>query len=198
MRADLPDVSAPEEQAGLPLFRVDAGWLFLGAGAALIAATTLLPALDDLREASYRRDEAIAIERFHKDRLANYTAYLDALEQGDPTLVRSLASSQLNLMPAHMKPLTVGGDPNASAAALLAELEPRLVPPPRPVPFDSLLHRLATGEHTRLWVLATGAVCILFGLLPPAERVSAEGPAKPEGKDRAAEVPPGEIGAWAA
>ena len=34
-----------------PLFRLDAGWLFLAAGLALLAATVLIPAHDDLQQA---------------------------------------------------------------------------------------------------------------------------------------------------
>lgn len=61
----------PIRQQGPPLFRFDAGWLFLVAGAALLCATVLLPAFDDLTDAENSRDAALALEAYQSQRLAN-------------------------------------------------------------------------------------------------------------------------------
>src|SRR5437763_930116 len=68
---------------------IDPGWLFAIAGLAILACTVLLPALDDLGEARWQRDRALAIEKHRLVRLARYKQYLDALDSKDPALILS-------------------------------------------------------------------------------------------------------------
>lgn len=146
---------------------VDPGWLFLLAGIAVLAATILIPATDDLAQARWERERALAQEQRRRDRIANYTRYLDALERADRQLVLSLASSELNLIPKDRDPLPGMPRGQADSATIFASLEP----PPlrwadRPVP-DSLLYRWTTDDRRRLWLIAGGALSCLMGLLPP-------------------------------
>jgi hypothetical protein len=157
--------AAPERT---PLFRFDPGWLFLIAGAAVVVTTVLIPATDDLAEARWHRDRALALERFRSDRIKNYTDYLDALNRHDGTLVASLAATQLNLAPIGLAPLTDKPEANGSDASVFAALEPTLNLPMPPAPPESVLQRLATNDVTRVWMLVGGAMCMLIGLLPPA------------------------------
>lgn len=160
---------------------VDAGWLFLIAGVAVIGAVVLIPAADDLAEAKWKRDRAALVEGHRQDRLDNYGEYLGAVERGEPSLVRSLAAVQLNQIPADRKPVAgltddpasgrVGNTPGTADASVFPALEPpdlKVQPRVRP---DSALSKLIENERTRTWLIAGGAVCILIGLLPPARRL---------------------------
>jgi len=150
--------------------RLDAGWLFLLAGLAILAATVLIPAHDDLRRAEHVRDIALTQEAMHRERLDRHQIYLDALERGDPRLARSLAASQLNLVPVDHRPMRDIDRGLPASASIFGALEPK----PRPAPVlhhvDSLLDRLVLNPSTRLWILSAGVVCLLVGLLPPASR----------------------------
>lgn len=151
-----------------PLFRFDPGWLFLIAGCAVLVAAVLIPAQDDLAVAQWQRDKARAVERWRAERLASYTAFLNALDAGDPTLVRSLAATQLNLTPAGATPIIATPHGGRADASIFPELEPAFEPVPEPVPPDSTLHAWATDGRARLLLIAAGAMCLLYGLLPPA------------------------------
>jgi len=154
-----------------PLFRLDPGWLFLGAGLVLLSATVLIPAVDDLAEARWHRDRAIAVERWRTQRLANHADFLDAVERADEPLVLSLVATQLNLAPADrgvMIDASTSGRP--TSASVFPALEPKFEPAPRPHRPDSVLQRLAGGDQTRLWLFIGGAMLVLVGLLPPAEK----------------------------
>lgn len=159
-----------------PLFRVDPGWLFLFAGAVLLISTVLIPAMDDLAEAKWERDRALAVERHRTKRLENYAAYIDAIKRRDPTLVQWLAATQLNLMPTDKQIILPEPELLAHGGAPFGDLEP----PPElvrdPVLPDSILHRLATNERVRLWVIAIGAMSMLVGLLPTGKRRPAHAP----------------------
>ncbi len=148
---------------------LDPGWLFLVAGLAILGATVLIPAADDLAQARLLRDQALSLERHRQDRLDRYESFLGAITQEQPALVLALAASQLNQIPADRSPvpgLLPQPTPNASVFPAL-EPEPLVLPTPRPV--NSLLHRLTTGERSRVWMIAGGVLCILLGLLPPAK-----------------------------
>lgn len=168
--ADLDTVSAREDQPARAggLFRIDAGWLYLLAGLAVIVAAVLIPAHDDLALTRHERDRALAIERWHAQRIENYAEYLDALRDGDETVVLSLAAMQLNLIPAGTRPLVTSVRPTATSASVFPELEPAFHHPPRPEFYDSRLRRAASDPKTRLWMIAGGAMLVLFGLLPPS------------------------------
>lgn len=84
---------------------LDPGWLFVVAGTALIGAALLIPAADDLAEARFLRDRAMAIEQHRLERLSRHEEFLEGLEAKDQTLALSLAASQLNQIPADRTPL---------------------------------------------------------------------------------------------
>lgn len=168
----LPDdePTAPPEPSGGPLFNLDPGWLFLGAGLALIAATVLIPAVSDLRDAQHNRSRALAVETFRKERLDNYASYLDALRSHDPTLIRSLAATQLNLAPSDRQAMLNRAEAGLPSANVFASLEPKLKStPPRREP-STLLQRWTTDEKRRVWLIAIGALSILVGLLPASKQ----------------------------
>ncbi len=150
------------------LFRIDAGWLFLLCGLAIMCAAVLIPAHDDLALTQYERDRARAIESWHAARVENYAQYLDALRDGDETLVLSLAAMQLNLIPANSTPLVTSVRPQGRSASVFPDLEPTFVQPQPPEFYDSKLRRWATDGKSRLWMIAGGAMLVLFGLLPPS------------------------------
>ncbi len=135
------------------------------AGLALISATVLVGAADNLGEVTWQRDRAVALEQHRLERLRRYDAYLEALEREDPDLVLALAASELNEMPASRAPLQA---PSTSRSTVFASLEPAPTALPLREVNDSLLQRWATNERTRPWLLAAGALCLLVALLPPA------------------------------
>lgn len=133
-----------------------------------MCVAVLIPAHDDLAMTQYERDRARAIERWHARRVENYAKYLDALRDGDETLVRSLAAMQLNLIPAGSRPLVTSVRPQGMSASVFPELEPAFEHPATPELYDSTLRRWATDSRHRLWMIAGGAMLVLFGLLPPS------------------------------
>lgn len=159
----------PRERSA-PLFIFDPGWLFVLAGAVIIAATVLIPAIDDLRDARHQRDVMLNEERFRASRLENYSAFLDALQQREPTLVLALATTQINQAPEHLKPIITETDGKQLSASVFAELEPQFKPLPTPGKPDSLLQRWANDDRVRPWMLIFGGICILIGILPPARK----------------------------
>jgi hypothetical protein len=151
-----------------PIDELDPGWLFLLAGIAVIAAAVLIPAFDDLNEARLQRDRAIALYEHRADRNSRHQRYLDALERAEPPLVLALAATQLNQIPSDRELVLEPPDPATSDASVYPDLEPPPLVMPEPIARDSLLHRLATGDRTRTWLLAGGALCLLLGVLPKA------------------------------
>jgi len=169
-QSEIEMVAPTESQSARgPLFRFDHGWLLVIAGIALGAAAVLIPAADDLAEAEYRRDQARATEQFRSQRLVNYTEYLDAVERRDSTVIQALAATQLHLMPAS-KDVLLAELSHDQDASVLAPLEPAYLSPPEPAPNRSMLHSLVTDRTTRLWIIASSAMMVLLGLLPPAPK----------------------------
>lgn len=149
-----------------PLALIDPGWLFVGAGLALLAATLLIPAFDQLGEVRWQRDRALAVEEHRLARLDRYREYLSALEREEPALLLSLAASQLNQIPAGRAPILDAPLDSSSSASVFAGLEPPMVRLPEREPVGSLLERLVTGDRTRPWLLAGSGICLLIGVLP--------------------------------
>jgi hypothetical protein len=147
---------------------IDPGWLFAIAGLAILACTVLLPALDDLGEARWQRDRALAIEKHRLVRLARYKQYLDALDSKDPALILSLAATQLNQIPADRSLVLDVPAVGKANASVFPALEPGPITLPTRTKVDSLLEHLTTNNRTRVWLIAFGAVCLLVGLIPPA------------------------------
>jgi len=148
---------------------IDAGWLLLLSGVALLAAALLIPAADELSGARWQRDRTIALERAHLERLDRHRTYLEALRSDDPDLARSLAVAQLNLVPTDRAAIDDVHviEPNADVFAALEPAPPVL--PTHDAP-DSTLARLAMGSTSRLWLIAIGALLTLVGLLPQSPK----------------------------
>jgi len=150
------------------------GWLFLIAGLAILGAAVLIPASEALDEARYARDRTLVSETFRLDRIARYEAVIGELDERQPTLMAHLRAVQLNQYPEGMRPLgEITEDPALASASIFDKLEPPLPEmPAEPMHRTerSYLARLATGQPSRLWMLAGGAVCVLIGVLPPVSR----------------------------
>lgn len=155
---------------GAPLATIDPGWLFLIAGLALLAATMLIPAFDDLDEVRWQRDRALAVEHHRIDRLDRHGEYLGALHREEPALLISLAASQLNQIPRGKTPVLEASVDAASSASVFDALEPAPVLLPERRRVGSLLEWLATGERTRPWLLGAAGMCLFIGVLPRTRR----------------------------
>jgi len=168
-----PTIHAAARARPRPLFSLDAGWLFLIAGIAVVGATVLVPAAADLEEARWQRNKALAIERHRSERLERYGKFLAAIQRSDDDVVLSLMATQLNRSPTARVPLTPVAEPGRTSASPFPMLEPEPLEMPARARLHekpSLLMRLTTDDHHRLWMLAGGMVCMLIGLLPPVVR----------------------------
>ncbi|MEM1330723.1 MAG: hypothetical protein AAGG07_09200 [Planctomycetota bacterium] len=144
----------------------DAGWLFLSAGLALLAATVLIPASADLARTRHARDTSIALERLHDERYRRHAEYLDAVLAQDPLVMDQLAARQFNLVPEGARPLTGAVVPTSQPATVFSQFEPDPVAAPELRLTDSTLAQLASGDRSRLWLIAAGGVMVLIGLMP--------------------------------
>lgn len=151
-----------------PLSIIDPTWLFLGAGITLVVAAALIPAFDDLADARYHRERALAMERYRLEKLATHTAYLSALETEDPTLLKNLAATQLNRAPAGDEILLLPARTNDAGRDVFTELDPAYIAPEPPAGVGSTLERWTLNPTSRLWLLALGVFCVLLGVLPSA------------------------------
>ncbi|MBL8764199.1 MAG: hypothetical protein JNM07_08010 [Phycisphaerae bacterium] len=159
-----------------PLF--DPGWLFLAAGTALLGATVLIPAWEDLELTRWKLAVARAVEQQRTERVGTYTEFLGALERGDETLVQSLAARQLGQVPEGYSLLTPEGAESAPRSASPFEgLEPGRIVLPRKPERTSVLAKWTSDDRTRLWLIAVGALSVLIGLLPPTVRRREQAPA---------------------
>ncbi|MEM8756314.1 MAG: hypothetical protein AAGF47_00850 [Planctomycetota bacterium] len=151
---------------------VDPAWLFLLAGLAATGALVLIPAAESLEPAHYQRDAALTWEHERLDRLARHRAYLDAVRERDPAVIRQLRILHLNRFPAGLEP--IGGVEGAATAAPISasvfeKLEPEALPRPEPPATAEDRSRLAAwavGERSRLWLAGAAGLCLLIGLLP--------------------------------
>ncbi len=160
----------PATNARPLLAPIDPGYLFLIAGLALLAAAVLIPAQQDLADARWRRDTALAHEHTHRQRLERYEHYLEALNRRNPAVIESLAAIQLNILPDRAQPIAATRPASDQSASIFRELEPPpTVVPPRPE-HRSILAGLVTDRDARLWVIAFAAICILYSVLPRAPR----------------------------
>ncbi|PHQ81268.1 MAG: hypothetical protein COB69_04480 [Phycisphaera sp.] len=157
-----------------PSILPDPGWLFLIAGLAILGSAVLIPASEALVGARYARDRALVSETFRLDRIARYEAVIGELDERQPTLMAHLRAVQLNQYPEGMRPL---GEPTEDPALASASIFDKLEPPLPAMPDEpihrterSFLAKLATGQPSRLWMLAGGAVSVLIGVLPPVSR----------------------------
>jgi hypothetical protein len=151
-----------------PLFEIDPGWPYLLAGLGLVFGAVVLPEQAKLHQGEQQlaqmqhlvaRSEAVA---------GAYDEFAVRVKEGDPTLMRRLAVSQLNLLPEGEVPIVRA----ESATVPITEWIEGSVPASDFVaePFrDSLLSRWALGR-TRLWVMGGGVLCIFVGLVMTAPR----------------------------
>ena len=168
-----PAIASRARSGAAAIAVFDPGWLFLIAGCMLLGATVLIPAQEELNHARWLRARAQAVLDHRTLRLDRYREYLAAVDSQESSVVLSLAASQLNQIPSDRSPL-----PGSQAADLKggsAMVFPALEPPPAVLPVepskvDSTLSRWATGDESRLWLIAAGALCLLLGLLPPSRR----------------------------
>jgi hypothetical protein len=137
---------------------------------AILGATVLIPAAEDLEAARWQADKALAVEEHRLERLNRYEEYLAALDNREPSLILSLAVTQLNQIPEGRAPIANQRTPIGAASD--ASVFPSLEPPPLRLPerrrVESTLQRLTTDNTTRLWLIAGGAACVLIGLMPPS------------------------------
>lgn len=152
------------------LFTLDAGWLFVLAGLAVIAAAVLIPAFDDLDEARWQRDRAVAIEKHRTQRLERYAEYIAAVDRRDENVVRALVAEQLNKVPKGWSTLEPVAEPAARDASVFPALEPEPLEIDPRTPVDSALSRMARDDRKRLLMVIGGAVAVLIGVLPSARR----------------------------
>lgn len=147
----------------IKLLRFGPGWLFVLAGLALCAAGILIPAQSDLHQLQDQRDQLLHEEIILSQRIEGRAQFLDQVERQDPALIKRLAASQLNLIPAQGTAVLVA--PSVSApmdewvdATINAE------PIPNRATIQSTLSQLAQGRY-RLWLLASGVICAFAGLM---------------------------------
>lgn len=139
----------------------------------MLASAVLIPASEALTEARYARDRALVSEEHRVARLDKHRAYLGALHERQPALIAQLKAIQLNQYPEGMRPLgELDIDQGLASASIFGMLEPELPEmPAEPVHRTdrSILAKLATGEPSRLWLIAGGALSVLLGVLPPTQ-----------------------------
>ena len=143
-----------------------ARWMYFLGGLALLVAVFLLPSVADLDTVKRVRDQAIATETHHSERVARYERFLGALENGDPATMELLAQSQLGVVPSDREALILPGMPGDPMVFELLEPEPVVSPnAPHKV---SRLERLTTERVPRAIMILIGAIAVLMGILPPA------------------------------
>ncbi|MCB9845923.1 MAG: hypothetical protein H6811_08070 [Phycisphaeraceae bacterium] len=156
----------------------DPGWLFVLAGMALVGTCVILPSQARLEEARWQRDRARALESHVQERIRRTQRTIDAIENGNEATIRSLAASQLNLIPVGTR---AWRDPEVPASPM-ADLEPEPPQYPPPPRLDTRLARWTDDPHTRLWLIGGGMLSILVGVLwgiAPRDTVSGgPGPAE--------------------
>ena len=145
-----------------------ARWCCFAAGLALLVSAFVLPVREDLRLMRHQRTLALIAEQEHAARNARYQEMIDALERAEPDTILRLAHANLGLIPAGSESLAAPGQMRDPMLFELLEPEPIARPVYRPE--RTRLERLVLDRRTRLWVVATGAVLTLMGLLPMARR----------------------------
>lgn len=146
-----------------PLFRFDGGWLFVIAGLGLILSAATIPSEQKLHELRTQLEGLRHTERNNFAVMGSYARFVSDFDDHDPSLIRRLAASQLNVIPRDETPLLMASSVNASVSDWIeatAELDSFEVPPPR----DSLLSRWIEGRG-RLWAIGAGGFLVFAGLL---------------------------------
>lgn len=146
-----------------PLIRIDGGWIYVIAGLLVCTTGILIPAEQNLRDL---KGQLLSIESREYQtslHLAATSRVIDQLDAGEPALLRRLAASQLNIVPAASTPIL-----RSSAPPLpLSEWVEATIRDKSSVTTTrrrSLLTHLTSGRR-RLWVFGVGVLCVFFGLL---------------------------------
>jgi hypothetical protein len=146
-----------------PLVRIDAGWLFVIGGLAMLVAVVLLPG----RRAVHEMREQLRVikdqEIYAYQRLNAHEEFLAGLRSGDQQIIRRLAASHLNLVPEGETAIMLAASLDQTVPDWIDETVPFEASRPGPYP-DTLLIRLAEGRH-RLWLLCGSVLVIFFGLI---------------------------------
>ncbi len=157
------------------------GWLLLITGLSIVSVAAVIPAtLDVERWETQRAALQQRLDRMEQ-RTRNYRGLIDALERGDPLLLRRLGWHYLRLKPKGTRPVDLSdsgsGEEMVRLRRWVAPSPPRrrITPPPRP---ESQLVKLVTGEQ-RPWALALGGWLMLCGLLVGPTRKHATGSSHP-------------------
>ncbi|HZW06346.1 MAG TPA: hypothetical protein VFF65_04415 [Phycisphaerales bacterium] len=167
-----PIAAATSTGTAGPAFRkplLDAGWLLLIPGIALVGFTLIVPAIDDLDAARFYRDRLSLVEQHRDQRIGHYTQYLQAVQSGDPQTIRSLAAVSLNKVPESdegMALMVPAGDIARKSASVFEALEPPAPALPQRQKDFSTLERLSRDPKSRVWLLIAGATLIFLGILP--------------------------------
>lgn len=151
-----------------PLFQIDPGWPYLLAGLGLVFGAVVLPEQAKLHQGEQQLAQMQHLVAHAEAVAGAYDDFAKRVKEGDPSLLRRLAVSQLNLLPEGEVPLVRA----ESASVPITEWIEGSVPSSQFVadPFrDSLLSRWALGR-TRLWVMGGGVMCIFVGLVMTAPR----------------------------
>lgn len=164
------DQNQDQDQDSSSGFRFDPGWLFLLSGLVMLTAIILLPPSDDLVGLEYKHQLLIDQQHHALDRLEAYTNFLEALDNEDPVLVRRLAATHLNRIPANSEPVAmIGSDLDASVERWIAGTLPVSRDIPVPEFKDTYLRRICRkGSSGRLWIIGLSAILIIIGLMPGA------------------------------
>lgn len=137
--------------------------MYILAGLAIIALSTLIPARRDLHELRLQQAELLAKEQYTLDRLAAYAGFIDQWDQADQTLLVRLASTQLNRRPEGDRPIVLATNSSSTVTDWIEAAVDYSPPKPQQWP-DSILSRLTAGDG-QLWLLAGGTLAVFIGLV---------------------------------
>jgi hypothetical protein len=146
----------------------DPGWLYLLSGLALLAATVLVPAHDDLARAEAQRAAVQARLDHAQLRLRRYADFIAAVDEEHPIVVRRLVATQLNLTDPDRHTVMVAM--RADGADVTRWIEPEPVAQERKRLPETRLRRWATHPNLRPWLLGGAGFLILIGVFPAAEQ----------------------------
>ena len=144
-----------------------ARWMYFLSGLTILVAVFLLPSAADLDAVRVVRDQAIASEIHHNDRVERYERFLGSLEEGDPVTIELLAQSQLGVVSSDREAIMMPGQPGDPMVFEL--LEPEAVNASFARHEPSRLERLTIERVPRAIMILVGAIATLMGILPSVE-----------------------------
>jgi len=167
VRTPIRGIVPPEQRQPIDRFAGEiARWMYFLGGLTLLVAVFLLPSAADLDAVKRVRDQAIATESHHAERVAKYQRFLGAIEGGDPATIELLAQSQLGVVPSDREALILPGQPSDPMVFELLEPDPVAISGNPHTP--SRLEMLTIERVPRAIMILVGAIATLMGILPPA------------------------------